>query len=61
MTVKLKGFGCRQAYESLSCRNPRAVGGELLGFVFRGVPAPVVNIRARCCQGIEEVAFRPGR
>lgn len=20
----LKGFGCRQAYESLSCRNPRA-------------------------------------
>jgi len=20
----LKGFGCREAYESLSCRNPRA-------------------------------------
>lgn len=23
-TDMLKGFGCRQAYESLSCRNPRA-------------------------------------
>jgi hypothetical protein len=57
----LKGFGCRQAYESLSCRNPRAAGGELWGFVFRGVPAPVANVRAWCCQDVEEVAFRPGR
>lgn len=24
MTGTAKGFGCRQAYESLSCRNPRA-------------------------------------
>lgn len=24
MTELLKGFGCREAYESLSCRNPRA-------------------------------------
>lgn len=23
-TAMLKGFGCREAYESLSCRNPRA-------------------------------------
>lgn len=23
----VKGFGCRQAYESLSCRNPRAIVG----------------------------------
>jgi hypothetical protein len=22
----VKGFGCREAYESLSCRNPRATG-----------------------------------
>ncbi|GLS21579.1 hypothetical protein GCM10007874_45960 [Labrys miyagiensis] len=22
--AKVKGFGCREAYESLSCRNPRA-------------------------------------
>ncbi|CAH1654982.1 hypothetical protein CHELA20_53930 [Hyphomicrobiales bacterium] len=24
MAAMVKGFGCRQAYESLSCRNPRA-------------------------------------
>ena len=44
MTGMLKGFGCRQAYESLSCRNPRAAGGELWGFVFRGVPASVADV-----------------
>lgn len=55
-TDKLKGFGCRQAYESLSCRNPRAAGGELWGFVFRGFPAAVANVRVRCYQGVEEVA-----
>src|SRR6478609_11933630 len=31
----VKGFGCRQAYESLSCRNPRSAFSELWGFVYR--------------------------
>ncbi|MGF6175726.1 hypothetical protein ABIE33_004034, partial [Ensifer sp. 4252] len=31
----VKGFGCRQAYESLSCRNPRSAFRELWGFVYR--------------------------
>jgi hypothetical protein len=26
MAEMVKGFGCREAYESLSCRNPRATG-----------------------------------
>ena len=34
MTVMVKGFGCRQAYESLSCRNPRSAFSELWGFVY---------------------------
>ncbi len=35
MTTMVKGFGCRQAYESLSCRNPRSAFRELWGFVYR--------------------------
>ena len=31
----LKGFGCREAYESLSCRNPRATRGGYGDFGFR--------------------------
>jgi hypothetical protein len=34
MTDMLKGFGCRQAYESLSCRNPRAADDGLWDLCF---------------------------
>jgi len=35
MADMVKGFGCRQAYESLSCRNPRATGYGYGDFEFR--------------------------
>lgn len=34
MSAHLKGFGRRQAYESLGSPNPRAAGGALWGFRF---------------------------
>lgn len=61
MTGMLKGFGCRQVYESLSCRNPRAADDCLWEFVSRGVPAPVANSRAGCGGRVEEAASRRGR
>ena len=61
MAEMLKGFGCRQAYESLSCRNPRAAGDELWGFMFRGVPAPVANFLIGCGGHVVEAASGPGR
>ena len=57
----LKGFGCRQAYESLSCRNPRAADDCLWGFVPRGVPGPVANFRIGCGGHVVEAASGPGR
>lgn len=57
----LKGFGCRQAYESLSCRNPRAADDCLWGFVPRGVPAPVANFRIGCGGHVVEAASELGR
>ena len=57
----LKGFGCRQAYESLSCRNPRAADDCLWGFVPRGVPAPVANFRIGRGGHVVEAASGPGR
>ena len=57
----LKGFGCRQAYESLSCRNPRAAGDFLWGFVPRGVPAAVANFRIGCGGDVVGAASRPDR
>ena len=35
MADMLKGFGCRKAYESLSCRNPRATGDGYGDFELR--------------------------
>jgi len=35
MTDKVKGFGCRQAYESLSCRNRRSTVDVYGDFDFR--------------------------
>jgi hypothetical protein len=35
MSDMAKGFGCRQAYESLSCRNPRTTGDGYGDFDFR--------------------------
>jgi len=35
MTDMLKGFGCLKAYESLSCRNPRATGDDYGDFELR--------------------------
>jgi hypothetical protein len=61
MSDLLKGFGCRQAYESLSCRNPRAADDCLWGFVPRGVPAPVANFLIGCGGRVEEAASGPGR
>ena len=61
MADMLKGFGCRQAYESLSCRNPRSVRGELWGFVFRGVPASVADVRMGRWWLVEHAACGPGR
>jgi hypothetical protein len=57
----LKGFGCRQAYESLSCRNPRAADDYLWGFGPRGVPAPVATFRIGCGGDVVEAASGPGR
>jgi hypothetical protein len=34
MTEMVKGFGCRLAYESLSCRNPRSAHVGLWAFLF---------------------------
>lgn len=61
MTDMLKGFGCRQAYESLSCRNPRAADDGLWGFVFRSVPGSVANFRIGCGGHGVEAASGPGR
>ena len=36
MADMVKVFGCRQAYESPSCRNPRSACFELWGFMFWG-------------------------
>lgn len=35
MTEMVKGFGCQQAYESLSCRNPRGTVEVYGDFDFR--------------------------
>ena len=35
----VKGFGCRQAYESLSCRNPRATVDGYGDFELRPISA----------------------
>jgi len=42
MTASVKGFGCRQAYESLSCRNPRSAFSELWDFVCRMFRRPSI-------------------
>lgn len=42
MTDMVKSFGCRQAYESLSCRNPRATVDSYGDFDFR-----LVSVMAR--------------
>jgi hypothetical protein len=39
MSDMAKGFGCRQAYESLSCRNPRATVGGYGDFELRPMSA----------------------
>lgn len=61
MADMLKGFGCRQAYESLSCRKPRAADDCLWGFVPRGVPAPVANFRIGRGRHAAKAASGPGR
>ena len=38
----LKGFGCRQAYESLSCRNPRGTVDGYGDFDLRAMSAMVL-------------------
>ena len=43
-TAMAKGFGCRQAYESLSCRNPRATVVGYGDFDLRSMPAMVVSL-----------------
>jgi len=60
-TELVKGFGCRQAYESLKCRNPRSARVELWGFVFRGVPTVAANCLIRCAGLIDEAACWRGR
>jgi hypothetical protein len=45
-TLKVKGFGCRQAYESLSCRNPRATVDGYGDFDLR-----LMSAMARALQG----------
>ena len=59
MSDSVKGFGRRQAYESLPRRNPRAASGGLWGFVLRVVPASTRNSHARCARQVEHAA--PGR
>jgi hypothetical protein len=39
MSEMVKGFGCRQAYESLSCRNPRSTVGGYGDFELRPMSA----------------------
>jgi len=61
MTGLVKGFGCRQAYESLSCRNLRSARVELWGFVFRGMPTVAANCLIMCAGRIDEAACWRGR
>lgn len=41
----VKGFGCRQAYESLSCRNPRSAFSELRGLWIGACCGRAINDR----------------
>ena len=56
MAEMVKGFGCRQAYESPSCRNPRSAYSGLWDFVFQGGPWAVGHSRVRRTKRVEEGA-----
>src|SRR5689334_20220905 len=60
MTANAEGFRMPSGVRKSLMQEP-AGRRQLWGFVFRGVPAPVANVRAQCCQRVEKVAFRPGR
>jgi len=48
-SYKVKGFGCRQAYESLSCRNPRATVDGYGDFDLRSMSAMARPPAKACC------------
>lgn len=53
------GFGCREAHEGFSCRNPR-VTGDAAHFRRQTKPEPPLNETAFCCLKLPDEGQPPG-